>query len=66
MAAKLNLYMKSGVLEYWVVDLEKKSIFQYIFSEDRNLDSYNAIGLEETIRAASFDGLELKISDIIP
>lgn len=66
MAAKLNLYMKSGVQEYWVVDLERKSIIQYIFSAERDIDSLNALGPEDTIRAAAFDGLEIKISSIMP
>jgi prevent-host-death family protein len=66
MAAKLNLYMKSGVREYWVVDLQKKSIVQYIFSAERDIDSLNTFGTEDTIRAAVFDGLELKVSSIMP
>lgn len=66
MAAKLNLYMKSGVREYWVVDLEKKSIIQYLFSAERDIDSLNTFGTEDTIRAAAFDGLEIKISSIMP
>jgi prevent-host-death family protein len=66
MAAKLNLYMKSGVQEYWVVDLERKSIIQYIFSADRDIDSLNSFGTEDTIRSTVFDGLEIKISSIMP
>jgi Uma2 family endonuclease len=37
LVTKLNLYMKSGVSEYWIVNLEDKSILQYSFSEDREI-----------------------------
>jgi prevent-host-death family protein len=66
MAAKLNLYMKSGVREYWVVDLERKVIFQYTFSEERDIDYLNTFGLEDTVKSAAFAGLGIKISDIMP
>jgi Uma2 family endonuclease len=35
MVIKLNLYMKSGVREYWIVDLENKRILQYSFSGEK-------------------------------
>ena len=66
MAAKLNLYMKSGVREYWIVDLERESIMQYIFSAKRDIDSLDTFGARDTIKAAVFDGLEIKISSIMP
>jgi len=66
MAAKLNLYMKSGVREYWIVDLERESIMQYIFSAKRDIDSLDTFGAGDTIKAAVFDGLEIKISSIMP
>ena len=65
LAAKLNLYMKSGVREYWVVDLERKSIFQYIFSAERDIDSVNTFGSEDTVKSTFFEGLELKFRDIV-
>ena len=65
MAAKLNLYMKSGIREYWVVDLEKKNIFQYTFSEERDIDCLNTLSLEDIIKSAVFAGLELNISEVL-
>lgn len=35
MVTKLNLYMKSGASEFWVVDLEGKRIMQYFFRRKR-------------------------------
>jgi Uma2 family endonuclease len=66
LAAKLNLYMKSGIREYWVVDLERKNVFQYIFSVERDLESLYTLSVEDTVKSAVFEGLEIKISDIMP
>ncbi|MFZ7103390.1 MAG: Uma2 family endonuclease [Peptococcaceae bacterium] len=64
MVTKLNLYMKSGILEYWIVNLENKSIFQYSFSRERELDSL--INLEEgdIISSTNFEGLEIPLKNI--
>lgn len=64
MAAKLNLYMKSGVSEYWIVDLEKKNILQYCFSQDRNIDALLSLRKEDTVKSTSFKGLEIALRDI--
>lgn len=64
LAAKLNLYMKSGVLEYWVVNLENESILQYSFSKERDIDNLMSIRQEETIQSPVFPGLEILLSDI--
>lgn len=64
MVTKLNLYMKSGVREYWVVNPENKSIMQYSFSPDRDIESFNSLGEEATIKASVFAGLELQLGDV--
>ncbi len=64
MITKLNLYMKSGVQEYWLVDLESKSITQYYFSKERDLDSQNTLKNEDIIKSSKFEGLEISLSDI--
>jgi prevent-host-death family protein len=64
LAAKLNLYMKSGVLEYWVVNLENKSILQYFFSPERDIDSLKSLSEKDTIESSAFDGLKLSLEDI--
>jgi Uma2 family endonuclease len=64
MAAKLNLYMKSGVLEYWIVDLESKSIFQYSFSQERDIKNLNTLREEDTVKSTVFEGLEIPLRDI--
>jgi len=64
LAAKLNLYMKSGVPEYWVVNLENKSILQYSFSLARDIDSLTSISEGETIKSTFFAGLKISLGDV--
>lgn len=64
MVTKLNLYMKSGVLEYWVVNPENKNILQYSFSPERDVESLKSLGKEETIKSSAFTGLEIPLADI--
>ena len=64
MSTKLNLYMKSGVSEYWVVNLESKSILQYSFSPARDIDSLKIFGVGETIKSSFFAGLEISWGDV--
>jgi prevent-host-death family protein len=61
---KLNLYMRSGVSEYWVVDYRHKSIYQYIFTAERDLDSLSVLSEKDTINSASFPGLVIKLAEV--
>lgn len=64
MAAKLNLYMKSGVLEYWIVDVESKSIIQYSFSQERDIENLNIFRGDDTVKSTVFEDLEIPLRDI--
>jgi Uma2 family endonuclease len=64
MVLKLNLYMKSGVAEYWVVDLEQKNLTQYAFSPERDLTKVTALREGDTISSTAFPGLEIPIAQI--
>jgi Uma2 family endonuclease len=64
MIIKLNLYMKSGVSEYWIVDLENKNITQYFFNQERELDNVNTFQEGDTIKSCKFEGLEISLEDI--
>lgn len=62
LAAKLHLYMKSGVLEYWVVNPEDKSILQYSFSEDRDIENVISLRQGDMIQSTVFEGLEIPLN----
>jgi len=64
MAAKLHLYMKSGVAEYWIVDLDNKSIVQYSFSEERDIAGFASVKGRDTINSTVFAGLEIALEDV--
>jgi Uma2 family endonuclease len=64
MVVKLNLYMKSGVLEYWVVDPDNKNILQYSFSGGRDILSLNYGKKGDTVKSAVFEGLEIPVNDL--
>ena len=64
MAVKLHLYMKSGVLEYWIVDPGQKSIIQYAFSEERDIQDMHTFTGGVTINSAVFEGLKIPLKDI--
>jgi len=64
MVVKLNLYMKSGVLEYWVADLESRCIFQYSFAGERQIKGLVILREGELVRSTAFAGLEIAVRDI--
>jgi prevent-host-death family protein len=64
MITKLNLYMKSGVLEYWIVSPENKGISRYTFSQERDLESVREFREGDIIKSSVFKGLEIPLEDI--
>lgn len=64
MAIKLNLYMKSGVSEYWVVNPENKNILQYSFSPERSIDSLKSLEVKDAIESSVFAELKIPLGDI--
>lgn len=63
MIKKLNLFMLTGVSEYWLVDTDKRQIFVYSF-EERNINDYNVYVGEATVKSDTFRGLEIKLQDV--
>ena len=63
MIKKLDLYMQSGIKEYWIADPDKKQIYMYIF-ENLDIADYLTFTEKETVRSKVFKGLEIRLSDI--
>jgi len=63
MVDKLNIYMVSGVKEFWVVDPQKRTVLVYVF-KDLQIDEYVSYKMDELIRSYWFDNLEVSIKDV--
>ena len=64
MITKPNLYMKSGILEYWIVNPENKTITQYTFTGNRKLKNIKEYGRNEKICSSVFENLEIPLQAI--
>jgi len=64
LAIKLQLYMKSGGSEYWIIDPQGKSVIQYVFTPERDIDDTQVVVKDGTIKSAVFGGLEIRLSEI--
>lgn len=63
MVKKLNLYMTSGVEEYWIVNTDEKLIYQYTFLE-REIHKYTVYTSDTDIASEAFQGLTIALEDI--
>lgn len=60
---KTNLYKKSGISEYWIVDIEAKQIAQYSFA-DKEVQTMQIYQIGDTIESATFAGLSIALAEI--
>jgi prevent-host-death family protein len=63
MITKLNLYMCSGVKEYWIVDPDIREVSIYLF-EDCNIKAHKTFLSDMTCKSFLFDSLELKLDRV--
>ncbi len=60
---KLNLYMNSGVAEYWIVDPESEQITCHYF-ENRDFHTSRSYQEGQTISSLAFPGLDVGVADV--
>ena len=60
---KSNLYMRSGVAEYWIVDTDNKQITVYSF-KNRKLSVNKVYTTDETVESVIFEGLKVESADV--
>lgn len=63
MIRKLDLYIKTDVKEYWLIDPVKKEIYVYSF-EDRNIKNYEVYTGSKIVESSIFPGLKIPLDDI--
>ena len=61
MLTKLSLYMKSGVDEYWIVDLVNKQVYIYVFNE-RSIKVMSTFKFASEIISEAFPGLSVVLN----
>ncbi len=67
MIKKLDLYMQTGVREYWIVDIDKKEVLVYCFEKDKGeyiIKDYESFKSDLTLRSRVFKGLEFKLQEV--
>lgn len=60
---KSNLYMRSGVKEYWIVDTDNEQIIQYVF-EERKVAHNKTYIKSEAVISKVFNGLMVDTTDV--
>lgn len=60
---KLDLYMSTGVHEYWIVNPENKEVTVYLF-EDKNIGRMSTYKNDETVYSFKFDNLNVELKKI--
>lgn len=63
MVDKLNTYMLSGVVEYWIVDPKPNTVIVYHFV-NRQIDSYKTFEEGETIQSKAYQGLMAEVDSL--
>ncbi|PKM86222.1 MAG: type II toxin-antitoxin system Phd/YefM family antitoxin [Firmicutes bacterium HGW-Firmicutes-12] len=63
MLKKLNLYLYSGIKEYWIVNPLRKEVYTYLFA-DQDILEYRVHKESETVQSLTFEGLEVLLEHI--
>ena len=63
MLRKLDLYMKTGIREFWLVDTQKKAIYIYNF-ENKTIMDYTSFLNNDSVKSTVFKGLEIRLEDV--
>ena len=61
MIKKINLYMRSGIGEYRIVDPVAQCVFVYAFT-DRTIQTLKIFKRGEQVKSVVFDGLEVDVN----
>jgi prevent-host-death family protein len=60
---KLDLYMTTGVREYWIVNTDSREVYIYLF-KDNNIESIATFKKDEYAKSRIFEGLKLDLATV--
>lgn len=63
MVQKLDLYMESGIREYWIVNTDSKEIYIHGFTKSKIAETRSFKG-DEHAKSLTFQGLEVSLSTV--
>lgn len=67
MLRKLDLFLQTGVKEYWIVDTEKKEFYVYVFNkvnDEYEILDYSTYNIDTTLKSKTFESLEVPLKDV--
>ena len=64
MSFKKHIYETFLVREYWVVDLKKKTIVQYL-NEEGEFQKLGTFKVSDVIKSTVLEGFEIKLEDLL-
>lgn len=68
MKDKFELYEAAGVLEYWIIDPKRKSVFVHYLEEKTHKYIAQVPNLTNTdiLKSRTFEGLEIELEEVFP
>lgn len=63
MLKKLNLYIHSGVGEYWIVNPFNREVYVYYFKE-KQIEDYKVYKEKEILKSPTFEGLQIYLEQV--
>lgn len=60
---KLDLYMSTGVTEYWIVNTDSREVYVYSF-KDNNIEGMSTFKGDEYAKSRIFEGFELDLATV--
>jgi prevent-host-death family protein len=64
MIKKMDLYIRTGIREYWTVDPEAGVISVYLF-EQGEIKEYQTVGQSGSVHSFLYEGLEIRLEDVL-
>ena len=65
MLRKLDLYLNTGIREYWIADPQRKEVHVHCFESSEIADYYVYVK-NDVVRSKVFEGLEIPLEEIFP